>query len=564
MLRSLTIRHIALIDRLSLDFAEGFTTLTGETGAGKSILIDAIGLIRGDRAQAQLIMAGQEEAEVLAEFSYAPDSPVAQFLREESLMDEEAADTLLIRRTITRDGRGKVWLNGRQCPLAQLKTLGALLIDVHGQHHNQKLLHKTEQRATLDGHAGLDRAVDALARTAQSLHRAEHQLAEREAAAATRADRRALLAFQLEEIDAINPEPDEFNQQHQLLSRLSRQDEWRNTLHEQIAQLYEGENSVHDRLSAAQHALERLVALDDRLSAIVESLASAAIEVSESAHSLRDQLDADDADPGLLDRVQQRLDSLHQLARKHRIAPEFLDEHIAALRREAEQLASEDAAEDNLSTEITRLRAEYDRQAAEIRAQRQAAATGLAAAVSAAIQQLGMPHGRIEIAVTPSPQAENRPEAGIDEVQFLISANRGHPLQPLNEIASGGELARVSLAFKTLTAAFDPVQTFIFDEVDTGIGGAIAEIVGRHLRALGQHRQVLCVTHLPQVAAQGQHQIQVAKTHHEAGTRTTIAPLSASERIEEIARMIGGVEITEQTRRLATEMLNPPNLRPAD
>ncbi len=556
MLRTLSIRHIALIEHLELDFAAGFTTLTGETGAGKSILIDAIGLIRGDRANIQLIMAGQDEAEVVAEFSFEQDSPIALFLAEQALDDPDAPQSVLIRRTLNRDGRGKIFINGRQSPLNQLKTLGALLIDVHGQHHNQKLLQKTEQRAALDGHAGLTVRADALARIARQLREAEQQQAEREAAASARADRRALLAFQLEEIDTLAPEPDEFNQQHQLLGRLSRQDEWRSTLHEQITALYEGEDSVHDRLSAAQHALERLVALDERLAPIVESLASAAIEVSESANSLRDQLDAEDTDPGLLNRVQQRLDALHQLARKHRIAPEFLDEHIANLRREAQTLAAEEASGDALIKEIARLRSEYDALAAELRTSRQAAATELARAVSEAIRQLGMPHGTIDITLTPINPTDSRPESGADEVQFLISANRGQPLQPLSDIASGGELARVSLAFKTLTAAFDPVQTFIFDEVDTGIGGAIAEIVGRHLRSLGQHRQVLCVTHLPQVAAQGQHQIQIQKTHHEHGTRTTITPLSTTERIEEIARMMGGVDITEQTRKLAAEMLD--------
>lgn len=555
MLSSLTIRHIALIDRLHLDFSAGFTTLTGETGAGKSILIDAIGLIRGDRANAQLIMAGQEEAEVQAEFSVAEGSPAALFLAEEGLTDPDAPGSILIRRTLTRDGRGKLWINGRQSPLTILKTLGALLIDVHGQHHNQKLLHKAEQRATLDGYAGLTREAEALARTARALHQAEEQQAEQDAAAAARTDRRALLAFQLEEIDTIAPEPDEFAQQHQLLSRLSRQDEWRQTLHSQIAALYEGEDSVHDRLSAAQHALERLVALDERLAPIIEALASAAIEVSESAHSLRDQLDAEDDDPALLDRVQRRLDALHQLARKHRIAPELLDQHISSLRAEAEQLTAEEAHGDALQQEIERLRQEYDGQAAALHAQRAVAAPKLSQAVSEAIRQLGMPHGQIDIECARISLPDTRPEAGIDEVQFLISANRGQPPQPLSEIASGGELARVSLAFKTLTAAFDPVQTFIFDEVDTGIGGAIAEIVGRHLHALGQSRQVLCVTHLPQVAAQGQHQIQVQKTHFDSGTRTTLTVLNTAERIEEIARMMGGVAITEQTRKLAAEML---------
>ena len=551
MLTSLTIRHIALIDEIEIQFAPGMTTLTGETGAGKSILIDAIGLIQGERANTQLIRSGFDEAEVIAVFQVTPNSPVAEFLEEQELLDDE----LIIRRTLNREGRGKIWINGRPCPAATLKTLGGLLIDVHGQHHNQKLLEKRYQRMLLDSFAGLTGPTQKLAQLSRELRQNEHKLEEIRNAEQSREDRRALLAFQLEEIDQIAPQPDEFNQSHQLLSRLSRQDEWRSVLAAQLEQLFDGDDNVHDRIGHAQQALARIAGLDDAISPLIDALETAQIQISETADTLRDRLDSAEDDPEQLERVQARLDQLHQLARKHRIPPEQLDDRIAELREEAARLDHAQADSAALEARIQAQMADYDQLAAEISVKRKAAAAKLAAAVTDAIRQLGMPHGQIEIPITPMADLAVRGEQGIDDVVFLISANRGQPPQPLDQIASGGELARVSLAFKTLTAAFDPVETFIFDEVDTGIGGAIAEIVGRHLCSLGQTRQVFCVTHLPQVAAQGQHQIQVQKHHLESGTVTEIVPLDHAARIDEIARMIGGIDITAQTRATAQEML---------
>jgi DNA repair protein RecN (Recombination protein N) len=554
MLISLTIRHIALIDELELSFAAGMTTLTGETGAGKSILIDAIGLIQGERANSQLIRAGCDEAEVIGVFSFAQTGPVADFLHEQAIEEE---DELIIRRTLNREGRSKIWINGRPSPVSLLKTLSRLLIDVHGQHHNQKLLEKRYQRDLLDSFAGITSDTQTLSQIARELRKLQSLRTEMRLAQKNREDRRALLAFQLEEIDQLAPQTDEFNLRHKELTRLSRQDEWRSVLATQLEQLFDGERNVHDQLGQAQHALSRLLALDDTLAPLIETLQSAQIQINETAESLRDRLDTTDDDPELLDHVQKRLDQLHQLARKHRIPPEQLDDYITALRHEAAMLDNDDALSANLDERIDAYTQTYDQLAVKISAARHKAAITLADSVTHAIRQLGMPHGQIEISLAPNNDepAQLRSEHGIDDLSFMISANLGQPPQPLDQIASGGELARVSLAFKTLTAAFDPVETFIFDEVDTGIGGAIAEIVGRHLRALGQTRQVFCVTHLPQVAAQGQHQIQVQKHHRAAGTITTIVPLDASARIEEIARMIGGVEISAQTRALAIEML---------
>jgi len=556
MLTQLTIRNIALIEQLDLEFGNGMTTLTGETGAGKSILIDAIGLIRGERAQTGLIRAGQDEAEVIAAFDYANDSNTAEFLREQGLDDGE----LIIRRVLGADGRSKTWINGRPTPLAVLKSLSALLIDVHGQHQNQKLLESGYQRQLLDAYAGhLDQCAE-LARTARQLREQQQQLERLRQDQQTRDDRRALLDFQLEEIEQIAPQPDEINQLHQQLTLLSREDEWRQTLAEQLDQLYDGDDSLNDRLGRSIHALERLLEIDETLPPILEALETARIQIDESADSLRTRLESGESDPGRLDEVQRRLDALHQLARKHRIAPEMLDEHIAALKTEAEELtrASDDLGQ--LDASIAELTERYDSLATKIGSQRHLAAEKLGAIATESIRELGMPHGVLRIDVNALPEDdERRPETGREEVVFQISANRGQPPQPLNKIASGGELARVSLALKSLTASFDPVETFIFDEVDTGIGGAIAEIVGRHLRTLANQRQVFCVTHLPQVAAQGHHQYRVSKDHEVEHTVTTIDQLDADERVEELARMMGGVNVTDQTRALAREMIAGTN-----
>ena len=288
MLTSLTIRHIALIDQIELQFAPGMTTLTGETGAGKSILIDAIGLIQGGRANAQLIRSGYDEAEVIAVFHVTPGSLVAEFLEEHELLDDE----LIIRRTLNREGRGKIWINGRPSPAATLKTLGGLLIDVHGQHHNQKLLEKRYQRLLLDSFAGLTAQTQQLAHISRALRQNQHKLEEIRIAEQSRKDRRALLAFQLEEIDQIAPQPDEFNHCHQLLTRLSRQDEWRSVIASQLEQLFDGDENVHDRIGHAQQALTRIAELDDSLAPLIEALETAQIQISETADTLRDRLDS--------------------------------------------------------------------------------------------------------------------------------------------------------------------------------------------------------------------------------------------------------------------------------
>lgn len=559
MLTTLSIRQIALIDQLELDFAAGMTALTGETGAGKSILIDAIGLLLGDRANMNLLRAGCDQGEVTGEFRLPVDSPAADWLEEQELADapEGESQPLIVRRLLSRDGRSKAWINGRPVPGQTLKGIGRHLIDIHGQHQNQRLMQAKTQLALLDHFGDLKGPVTELGRLSRRIHADEDELASHRAEQDSRADRLAFLEFQLEEIERVDPQPDEFNQLHAELKRLSRLDEWRQVLADQMAALFDEDGNAHDRIGAAEQALSRIADLDESLGPVIETLQSAEIQIAEAVDTLRDRLESAEADPERLATVESRLDTLHELARKHRVSPEMFEQHIHDLREEHQRLSRAGGSVEELETRLAENRAAYDRLAAEVSEKRRASARELAKRLKASIRELGMPNGEFEVRLTqPEALAERRGERGIDEVVFLISANRGQPVAPLDQIASGGELARVSLALKTLTAGDDPVGTFIFDEVDTGIGGATAAIVGAHLRALGESRQVLCVTHLPQVAAHGHHQARIEKDEQADSTRTWIRALDADERVEELARMLGGRAVTDQTRAHARELLD--------
>ncbi|MFW5954691.1 MAG: DNA repair protein RecN, partial [Guyparkeria sp.] len=558
MLTNLSIRRIALIDELELDFASGMTALTGETGAGKSILIDAIGLLLGDRANMNLLRAGCDQGEVSGEFLLSADSPAARWLVEQELEDESGQEAmpLVLRRVLSRDGRSRAWINGRPVPGQSLKAIGRYLIDIHGQHQNQRLMQARTQLALLDHFCDLGPDIAELGRLSREIQADQQRLDEHRAEQASRNDRLAFLEFQLEEIERLDPQPDEFNQLHAELKRLSRLDEWQQVLAGQMAALFDEDGNAHDRIGAAEQALAHIADLDESLGPVIETLQSAQIQIAEAVDTLRDRLESAESDPERLATVESRLDALHELARKHRVAPEMFEEHVAALREEYERLEQAGSSLVEVESRLADNRQAYDRLAGEVSEARRAGAAELAARLRDSIRELGMPNGEFEVRLETSPAlAERRGERGIDEVAFLISANRGQPVGPLDQIASGGELARVSLALKTLTAGDDPVDTFIFDEVDTGIGGATAAIVGAHLRALGDSRQVLCVTHLPQVAAHGHHQARIEKEELSDATRTWVRGLDEDQRVEELARMLGGRQITDQTRAHARELL---------
>ncbi|MDE2089534.1 MAG: DNA repair protein RecN [Gammaproteobacteria bacterium] len=552
MLTHIHIRDFAIVDRLDVDLEAGMNALTGETGAGKSILVDALGLALGDRADSGTVRHGAEQAEIGVGFAAARSAGVEQWLAERDL---DADGECLIRRIVSRDGRSKAYVNGRPVPTQLLKELGEKLVDIHGQHEHQSLLKRDTQRDMLDDYAGHGALLDALAGLFHQWKTLDTELESLRRAMDERAARLDLLRFQVQELEALNPGADELealNEEHVRLAHAGRLLETSQRLLDEVYQ--DDDNSLYTRLGRALGELEPLCRIDARLAGTHELFGSALTQLQEGAETLRHYLDHVDLDPQRLHWLDQRLGVFHDLARKHRVAPGELHDLLQRLRRELDALAHADERLEALQQDRDRLSEDYQARARTLSEGRRRAAQALGARVTGIMQELGMPGGRFEITVQPLPDGKPGP-SGIDGVEFQVSANPGQPLKPLGKVASGDELSRISLAIHVVAARSAKIDTLVFDEVDAGIGGGVAEIVGQQLRALGASRQVLCVTHLPQVAAQAHHHLQVNKQTRGGSTRVEVRPLPAEERIEEIARMLGGVEITAQTRAHAGEMI---------
>jgi DNA repair protein RecN (Recombination protein N) len=552
MLTHILIQDVAIVSRLELDCAAGLSALTGETGAGKSILIDALGIALGDKADAAVIRAGRERAEVVASFDLAQCPAARAWLAEQALDDD---GDCIVRRLIAREGRSRAFINGRAAGTTQLRELGDRLVDIHGQHAHQSLLRANDQRTLLDaygGHPDLAAAVAAAFRDYRTLDR---RLTELEGAAAERAERLDLLRFQVDELDALGLQTEELvslDQEQRRLSHLGRLQEVGAAVLQGLA---ESEPAIEDQLRSAAADLSELETIDPALAEARELLEGAAIHAHEAAVSLRHYLDGLDLDPATLATVEARLAQIHEFARKYRVFAPQLPDRLTTRRAELEQLQQADQTLDTLRGERAAAWTAFGAQAARLSQARAEASARLGDTVTQAMQQLGMTGGRFAVALEPLP-AESAGAGGMERIAFLVSANPGQPMQPLARVASGGELSRISLAIQVATAECGSVPTLVFDEVDVGIGGGVAEIVGRLLRRLGAARQVLCVTHLPQVAAQAHHQLRVSKETVDGQTHTRIEPLDAAARVEEIARMLGGTEITRRTRDHAREMLD--------
>ncbi|HLA74321.1 MAG TPA: DNA repair protein RecN [Gammaproteobacteria bacterium] len=560
MLTHIDIRDVAIVERLELELDAGMTVLTGETGAGKSILIDALNLALGDRADAGVIRHGCERAEVTASFDIRSLAAAQAWLQEH---DIEVDDTCLLRRSITREGRSKGFINGSAVPMQSLRELGELLVDIHGQHEHQSLLRADMQRQLLDDYAGHGALLNDISMAYQCWNTASRQLQDLNRAAAERSTRLDMLRYQVRELEALNlgeTELDELNEEHARLANASKLIE---ACHVALQNLSENEDaSALSLLAHSVRELEQLEQFDKRLAAANELLASASIQIQEGAAELRRYVDNMELDPQRLQWIEQRLGSVYELARKHRITPDELPARLGLLSDELAELDNADIRLGQLQDEIAAAEKDYKQRAAQLSASRAQAACDLEQRVSKAMQQLSMAGGRF--AVSLEPVAEQQLSAtGMERVEFLVSANPGQPLKALNKVASGGELSRISLAIQVITAQSGRIPTLIFDEVDVGIGGGVAEIVGQQLRSLSQSRQVLCVTHLPQVAAQGHHHIQVSKQTHKDITKVILDTLSETERRDEIARMLGGVKITDQTLAHAEEMLQHAQLKAA-
>jgi DNA repair protein RecN (Recombination protein N) len=552
MLSHILIKDLVIVSRLELDLGAGMTALTGETGAGKSILIDALGLALGEKADANMIRAGCDRAEVSASFDLSRCPAALDWLRDQAL--DDGGDCLL-RRVLVSGGRARAFINGQAASNAQLQALGDLLVDIHGQHAHQSLLRPAAQLGLLDGYGGLTEQAAGVAQAFQRFRALDRHWRELTSARDERTARIDLLSFQVTELDELALADGELDGLDAEQRRLANLGNLQGTAAVLVDLLYDGEPALRDQLSHAAVELTGLSRLDPKLTETAELLEAATVQVEEAASNLRQYLDDLELDPGRLAEVEARLGRIHELARKYRVLPEQLPETLEALRAELDELMQADADLGALEHDRAAARADLMAQAGALSAVRRDAAARLADTVTDAMQTLGMAGGRFEIAVDTGDETSVGSQ-GLDRIGFLVSANPGQPLQPLVKVASGGELSRISLAIQVATAECGSVPTLVFDEVDVGIGGRVAEIVGRLLRRLGESRQVLCVTHLPQVAAQGHAQLRVAKQAVDGQTFTEINALSAAERIDEVARMLGGAEITATTRAHAEEMLS--------
>ena len=553
MLHTLSIRDFVIVDTIELEFSAGFSVLTGETGAGKSILIDALTLALGGRGDASVVREGAAKADITADFSV---SEVAQawLVANEFANDDGGA---LLRRVIDNAGRSKAYINGIPATAAQLRELGDMLVDIHGQHAHQSLLKSEAQRALLDGQATAREAgVEQDARQVAALHKRWRALVrqreEFETNAANVLYERERLEWQVGELEKLAAKPGEWTEITNEHSRLSHAASLLEGAQEALSLISESEDHpIVSQLSALNQKLGKLVSVDAELQPIVDLIESSRIQLQESVYALNNYLDRVELDPERLHQLDARMEAMHSTARKFRVTPEELPEEHSKLSEKLQHLADASDIEGLLRQEA-KIEAEYRVVAGRLSATRQAAAVELGHAVTRAMQELSMTGGSFEIALHPCAPAAH----GLEQVEFLVAGHAGTAPRSLAKVASGGELARIALAISVITSHATTTPTLIFDEVDSGIGGAVAEVVGRLLKRLGQGRQVLCVTHLPQVASQANQHFQVAKSTLDNGkTASRIDMLDAKARVEEVARMLGGLEITATTRKHARELL---------
>lgn len=555
MLLSIDIRNFAIIKSLQLDWSEGMTVITGETGAGKSIVIDALGLALGERAEQTVVSSGANQAEVSAVFAVTEKSGAYCWLAENDLLDaEEAESEVIVRRVIIKGGRSKCYINGRTVTLAQMKSLGGYLVDIHGQHAHQILLKNKEQLNLLDRFANHQDLVNNVTLAHQQLAEIKAKKSRLEQEKQARDSQRELLTYQVEELELANPEQSVLEKLEQEHKNAATSQDRLSIASAAIEALANGEGqSSLDSLSVVISRLSELLTIDPSLHAVAETLTDAESLLQDAAHELESYRESLDCDPERLELLDQQLAQFHDLARKHHINLTELPEHFEALKNELKQLQSDDAALERIQNDYDEAVTTYLCQAKLLTASRTKVARKLEKLVSKKIQPLAMEGGQFSIQIK---SRESYSPLGMEEVDYLVSANPGQPLQPMNKVASGGELSRISLAISTITSEHQLIPCIIFDEVDVGIGGATADTVGQLLQQLAQGRQVLCVTHQPQVASYGAQHLVASKTKAANSTTTQITMLDQSQRVDEIARMLGGKTISDKTISHAKEMLN--------
>ena len=551
-LTHITLRDFVIVHELELDLSTGFSVLTGETGAGKSILIDALQLALGARADSGVVREGASRCEVCAEFE--PTSAIAAWLEEAGF---EASADLLLRRTVDTAGKSRAWINGSPATATQLRELGEQLLDIHGQHAWQSLTRPDAVRGLLDAYAGIDTR---LLKTAwHSWRQAQQTLTDAQQAQSTLANERERLAWQIGELEKLNPQVDEWQELSTQHSRLANAQALIDGANQSTLLLEGGDNESDGgalrQLSRAIQTLQSLGQFEPEFNALAEVLASAQAQAEDVAHSLHTYLRKTDLDPAQLAQLDERMGLWLSLARRYKKTPDELPLSLQAWRKELDQL---DAAADLDALQKAEQAAHKAclQAAKAVSQQRQKAAKPLAQAVSSAMQQLGMQGGRFEVQL----QTLDEPaQHGLEEVSFLVAGHEGSTPRPVGKVASGGELSRIALAIAVTTSELGEAGTLIFDEVDSGVGGAVAETVGRLMKQLGQHRQVLAVTHLPQVAACADHHLLVSKAAAQGQVSSQVRPVSGEERVIEIARMLGGEKLSATTLAHAREMLGTPS-----
>ena len=558
MLKELHINKFAIIDELELEFNAGMSALTGETGAGKSILLGALGLVLGDRADSDSLRGGAARAEISANFDIHSHPQAQAWLSEQAL---DSDNECILRRVINRESPSKAFINSSPVTLQSMRELAEMLVTIHGQHEHQALLKRDIQRQRLDDYGGNQALTKHVADAYTGWRTIHDRFLQLQNAEKNRSERLEHLRFLTKEFEQLDLQKDEWQALQEEHQRLANSSQLLQTATQALSVLYNDDLSLHSSLSQQQQYITEISRLDVKLKNTAETLNSALIQIDEAADQLRGYLSDLNLDPTRLELLEDRIGAIHTLSRKHRCDPEQLLEISSNLAAELNDLEHADERLNSLADETVALRSSYLKTCKTLSTQRQQAAETLSARVSEAMNTLGMAGGQFKIELSPriiNPETgEGFSATGLDQIEFLVTTNPGQSLRSLAKVASGGELSRISLAIQMITASNETIPTLIFDEVDAGVGGHTAEVVGIHLRELGEQCQVLCVTHLPQVASQAHNHYQITKqTKANATTRTVVKQLSIEERISEIARMLGGVEITETTRKHAEEMIH--------
>lgn len=553
MLLSININNFTLVESLEIEFSSGTTAITGETGAGKSLVLDALGMALGDRADINTIRHGKQRAEITASFDISKAPEAREWLQNNDL---DADDQCILRRLYTTEGRSRGYINGQSCTMQQLQTLGEMLTDIHSQHEHQSLLRRETHRKLLDEYAETTELAEQVATIFQQWNQADKKLRRLLEQTDELTARRDLLSFQVQELEQLGLDNRELAKLEQEQQALANADQIVQESHSLMAVCDRAENfNLRDGLNRALAILSGLKHKPEALATAEELLQSSMIQLEEAIHEIESHIDRFEADPERLQQVEERLSAIFQLSRKHRVNADQLVETLESLQSELAELEGGEESVDNLQKELDQLAGEYSKQSAKLTKQRVTAAKSMAKEINQQLQNLSMEGAELVVAATPVCEGEFR-ATGNETIEFLIATNPGQPHKPLQKIASGGELSRVSLAIQVVAAAHSDIPTLVFDEVDVGIGGSTADIVGQLLKQLGDRGQVISVTHQPQVAAHAHHHYRASKIIETDSAESLMVQLDQQQRVEELARMLGGAKVTEQTLSHASELLS--------